>query len=189
MKRRSAIQSILGLPAAAALPLPMPAQTATPAAPSPFPAAAPDAVGDGQPGLFSPDQLAALQQLCQILVPSSGGKPSAVDAGVPLFLDFLLSQSSSPHKDLYTGGLDRLNADSSSRFQKPFASTSASEAEELLAPIKTQWTYEGPQDQFARFLTTARQEILQATLNSREWSQAGSSRRAAGLNYYWRTLE
>ena len=38
-------------------------------------------------------------------------------------------------------------------------------------------------------LTTARQDILQATLNSREWAQAGSSRRAAGLNYFWRTLD
>ena len=95
MKRRTAIQSLLALPAAAALPAsalvqaPQRVAEETPKTAT----SAPDLVGPGVPRFFSSGQLAALRKLCDALVPASGDRPGALAAGVPEFLDFLISQS------------------------------------------------------------------------------------------------
>src|SRR5689334_2739551 len=116
MKRRRAIQALLGGPALAAVPLPAPA-----APPQPPPQSsseipklatvATDAAADPHVTFFSPPQLAAMRKLADMLVPSADGRPSASQANVPEFLDFLIGQSPAERQKLYREGLDRLQAD------------------------------------------------------------------------------
>lgn len=136
-----------------------------------------DLAASPAPQFFSKPQFAALQALADLIVPAWRGRPSATQAGVPEFLDFLISQSPVGVQQLYRDGLDQL------------AAKGVSDA--ALTPLKDAWTYNGPSDPFARFLIQAKNDVLQATMNSREWAEsAGRGRRGSSAsNYYWRAIE
>ncbi len=193
MRRRRWIQSALALPAAVALPSPAAAQQTARQSqeeglglvPTP-----PDAVAYGLRRFFTVEQFAALEKLAEILVPAVGGRPGAKDARVTEFLDFLIRESSPERQELYRAGLDSLNREAARLYQKLFSGIDAAEAGRLLAPLGEAWAYQSPADPRARFLRQAREDILRATLNSREWAESASSRRGgAGTSYYWRSLD
>lgn len=198
MKRRRFIQSLAAAPAVA-LPAPdlFAQQPAGPGAPRPqeetqkLELAALDAAGETTPRFFNAQQLAALRKLSAILMPPLNNLPGALDVGAPEFLDFLISKSPADRKQLYTGGLNALNAQATKRFGKPFADVSEAQAAELLAPLRQPWTYEPPADPLARFLWEAKQDVRTATMNSREYATAGSSggRRGGGIGQYWYPLD
>ena len=122
----------------------------------------------GEPVLqfFSKAEFAALEKLAAAILPSVNGKPGALEAGVPAFLDFLLSQSPAPKQKLYRDGIARLIAGAT------------------LDPLKDPWTYAAPTDPFKHFLREAKIEIVQATFNSREWIEARSGGRGSTGTYY-----
>jgi hypothetical protein len=53
------------------------------------------------------------------------------------------------------------------------------------------WTYAAPADPFARFLREAKEDLITATMNSREVieAQAAAGRRGAGIGTYWYPVE
>lgn len=193
MKRRSVFKSLLGAsalaPAAAAQ---TPPSSNAPVAEDVFkidltPA---DAVADPRHKFFSPQQYATLVRLCELLGPAYNGKPSAKQAEAPQFLDFLLSKSPSPRQVLYAQGLDQLDIDARLRRGKPFAEWSDVEAADLLAPLRSAWTWKAPADPLARFLREAKADVLRATMNSKPYADAAAgSRRAAGVNTYWDVID
>ena len=192
MKRRHVLQSILAIPAAAALPLPGAAQTV----PGPdelpkTPVSAADIAGPGTPRFFAPDQLAALRRLGEIISPTTEEIPGATQAGAAEFLDFLIGNSPASRQTQYRDGLDRLNAEALRQYRKGFAEVTIDQADVILAPLREPWTYNGPSDPFQRFLRAAKQDVLSATMNSREWVQAASVRRrsAGGMGLYWFPIE
>ncbi|MEK7831497.1 MAG: gluconate 2-dehydrogenase subunit 3 family protein [Acidobacteriota bacterium] len=150
-----------------------------------------DAVGETTPRFFSAPQLAALRKLSDMILPPLNGMPGALIAGAPEFLDFLIGKSPAERKQLYKAGLDALNAQATRRFGKAFADVTEAQAAELLAPLKQPWTYEPPTDPFARFLREAKQDVRNATINSREYATAGSSggRRGGGVGQYWYPID
>ncbi|MEO7144840.1 MAG: gluconate 2-dehydrogenase subunit 3 family protein [Bryobacteraceae bacterium] len=212
MKRRQAIQSILGLPALTALSRPGMARSGmahsglAPDGVAMAPAAATartieefpkltvvstEAVADPAPTYLTPPQFAALRKLGDLVVPASSGRPGASQANAAEFLDFLLAQSPSNRQELYGDGLDRLQADAHRLHGKAFEDLTASEAGALLKPLGEPWTYRDATDPHARFLRAAKADLLEATVNSREFiaAQASHGRRAGGLNTYWYTIE
>jgi len=137
MKRRRAIQSILGLPGLAALQAPTfatPQQEPQPV----LTTVTGDAVGEMTVKYFSPPELAALRRLGDLLVPQMGGRPGASQAKAADFLDFLISQSPRERQNLYKAGLDHLQSESQRRSGKWFEALSAREAEPILAPLEYQ---------------------------------------------------
>jgi hypothetical protein len=143
-----------------------------------------------QPKFFNAVQMATLQKLGDILMPSINGAPSATDAEAPQFLDFLLSESGPERQQLYKTGLDQLNQQAKKKFNKAFAETDTTQATDLLAPLKQPWTYDAPTDPLAAFLREAKKDIRTATTNSREYATAGAAgRRNAGLGLYWLPLD
>ena len=197
MKRRRFIQTLAAAPAIA-----VPASLETKANPTaseqrpqedaPKLEAAPlDAAGETTPRFFSAAQFAALKKLSDIILPPLNGMPGALDAGAPEFLDFLIGKSPADRQQIYKGGLDALNAQATKRFGKAFAEVTDAQAAELLAPLKQPWTYEPPADSFARFLREAKQDVRNATMNSREYTAASSSggRRGGGLGQYWYPID
>lgn len=193
MKRRSVFQSLLGVSALAPV-----ARAQTPAgsnAPSAddvpkIDLATADAVGEPRGRFFSPQRYATLVRLCGLLGPPHEDKPSAVQAEVPQFLDFLLSESPSPRQILYAQGLDQLDIDARMQRRKTFADLTDTEAGVLLAPLRAPWTWAAPPGILARFLREAKLDVLRATMNSKPYADAAAgSRRALGVNAYWDVID
>jgi hypothetical protein len=189
MKRRRFIQTAAAAPALA---IPATTPAAQPAAQRPqaeapkFELSPLDAVGDTTPRFFSVVQLATLRKLSDVLMPAMNGMPGALEAGAPEFLDFLIGASAADRKQLYKNGLDTLQTQAQKKFGKAFAELNETQAGELLAPLRKPWTYEPPADPFARFLREAKADVRTATINSREYSTAGSAgRRGGGMGQYW----
>jgi hypothetical protein len=192
MKRRLAIQALLASPALTTLPLPAQTQTARP--PDEIPklaTATADSVGDALPRYFSAPQLAALRKLGDLMLPAAPGRASAGDAKAAEFLDFLISQSPAERQSLYRNGLDHLQSEARRRYTTTFEELSAGQADAVLAPLHSAWTYAAPPDPFARFLREAKEDLLTATFNSREFAeaQAAAGRRASGMGTYWLPIE
>ena len=202
MKRRRAIQTLAGISVASALPLPAQQTGANPASPNQpvnpplnetpqLEIAVAEAAAESVPRLFSSAQFGALGRLAELLMPAAGENPGAKEAGVAEFLDFLIGASPADRQTLYREGLDKLNVEARNRYSKPFADTTDTEAGLMLAPLRRAWTHESAEDPATRFLQAAKQDVMEATLNSREWSlaRAKRSRRAGGLGMYWYPIE
>lgn len=195
------LQSALGLSAASALPTLAFSQEKRSPEPTSRPPAieenpqlkltVADAVAPGVPRFFDAAGLAALGRLAEILVPAAPNAPGAREAEAIEFLDFLILESPLPRQSLYRDGVAQLDREAHSKYNKPFAALTAAEADRILTPLREVWTYEEPSDPFARFLRAAKEDLLQATINSRQWATAASARRrsAAGLNTYWFPIE
>ncbi len=186
MRRRQAIQALLGVPAVAAIPLPAIAQEMPKLATSTA-----DAVGDPAVHFFSNPQMAALRRLGDLIVPAGAGRPGARDAKAAEFLDFLIGQSPADRKSIYRNGLDHLQSEARSRFSSAFESLTPQQSDAVLAPLHAAWAYSEPADPFARFLREVKGDLIVATMNSRESSdaQVAAGRRATGMGTYWYPVE
>ncbi|MEP7365200.1 MAG: gluconate 2-dehydrogenase subunit 3 family protein [Acidobacteriota bacterium] len=197
MRRRNLLRGAVLAPAAVALPAAIPAAAAPQyAAPSTEPTGAkvvvnaPSLVGEQRSAFFDAMELSALRALANTLVPAFNGMPGAVEAGVPEFFDFVIGESPAARQQLWRSGLHELDAQSLKVFGVRFDKLTTEQTGKILEPLKAKWTFYGPPDPFGKFLWEARAEMLQATLNSREYAESNSGRRAAAAsNYYWRSLD
>jgi hypothetical protein len=194
MKRRQALQSLAGISVAGAVPLrtlsqQQPARTITET--PKLDTAVADAATEALHPFFSADQFAALERLAEVLMPAAADSPGAQGAGVAQFLDFLISVSPPDRQARYRDGLDKLNAAAGSRYGKTFAQLAPGQIETLLASLREAWTYADPADLLAQFLRAVKMDVMHATMNSRQWSEARvkRSRRASGLGMYWYPIE
>jgi hypothetical protein len=180
------------------------------------PATVADLVATGDPHFFNPQQFATLRHLCALMMPPLNGFPSAVEAGVPEFLDFLVAAtptgqqqsyvatlaSSAPARQVVTGsidrqqmyvsGLERLENEAQRRFSKAFAALNADQANELIAPALAPWMADHPpRDPFQRFINVAHQDIRAATMNSAAWNAAAvaAGERATDIGSYWSPID
>jgi hypothetical protein len=185
VNRRSILQALLGLSATQLLP----GQSASPVTNARLPLTAADAIAQGLSRFLSPAEFADFRQLGALLMPAFEGRPGAVEAEAPEFLDFLLGQSPADMQAIYRDGVRRLGAAAKDRYKKPFAQVNADEAGTLLSPLKEPWNYEEPKDPYARFLKAAKIAFYQATVNSRQWAASSRSRAGAGVGTYWLPIE
>lgn len=196
MKRRRFVQSLIAAPAVPAVLI---AQESARPVPPPIAPTAPkletaiaDDAGNTVTHFFTPPQLAALQKLGDIILPSINSAPGAAEANAAEFLDFLIGQSLEERQQLYRSGLDWLNTQAEKHFRKPFANLDIPQAGTLLGPLREAWTFDPPADPFTRFLREVKQDIRTATMNSREWVTAAGAtggRRSGGIGLYWYPLD
>lgn len=141
---------------------------------------------------FNARQMETLTKLADLMLPPLDGKPGAVQAGTPQFLDFLVGRSSDTKKDLYTGGLDWLDAQAQAKYQTPFARLSEEQAGALLQPWLRAWMSDHPPtERNADFINTALDDIRTATANSQAWAETASADSAARPReqLYWSPIE
>jgi Gluconate 2-dehydrogenase subunit 3 len=188
MRRRAVIQALVSAPVIAAIPLP--AQSPSQDIPKLATSNA-EAVGDAITHFFSAPELAALRRLGDLVIPAASNRPGARDAKAAEFLDFLLAQSPAPRQELYRSGLDRLQSEARRRFKTTFEELTAEQVDTIVAPLHSAWTYSAPADPFARFLREAKEDLITATMNSREFieAQTAAGRRGAGIGTYWYPVE
>ena len=151
-----------------------------------------DTIALADPAFFSAEQMNALTHLCDVLMPPWQGKPGALTAETPAFLDFLIGRSPDPRKVLYTGGLDWLNGESTKRYSILFARTDATQAHALIEPWLRTWMADHPPTELhAGFINVAHADIRTATMNSKAWisafGQADQDWVTSGL--YWSPVE
>jgi Gluconate 2-dehydrogenase subunit 3 len=215
MKRRSFVQSLLITPAAAPLastaaqePKPLqqpPPQPNTPARELPHqPRAVPkldllevDIAAETQPHYFTAEQFATLEKLGSVMVPPLKGNPGALDAQAPEFLDFLISVSPADRQTLYRNGLESLNLQAQSKFNKPFSELDFDEVGSILRPLLTArpWPHDLPDDPLKNFVAQIHEDLRTATMNSREWAVAVAksghrfTRGFHGTGLYWAPID
>ena len=211
MKRRKFVQNLLAAPAVA----PLAAQTQqrpsaqpnaqarqTPQQPQEIASLAVtevDLVAATQPRYFTADQFTALQKLAALLVPPLKGKPGAVDAHAPEFLDFLISVSPAERQSLYRNGLESLNRMAQDQFHTNFHGLEAKQADAIIRPllVARYWPQDMPEDPLKNFMAQVHEDLRTATANSREWAEGGSSspsggrvrRFNRGRGLYWRPID
>ncbi len=214
MKRRKflstvAVAPVIAAPTLAQTPVPQPPPP-TPAAPT-APSAPPlqqqppaavdvvrlepvphDVAGEPVTRFFTAVELATLTRLSGVILPAMNGRPGAIEADVPAFLDFLIGQSPAERQAIYRKGLAGLEQQAQSQFKQAFAALETPQIETLMAPLRQPWTFIPPTEAVPRFLREAKADVRTATQNSREWNAggtAGAGRRAGGMGQYVYTLE
>jgi hypothetical protein len=157
----------------------------------------PDATGETAPQFFNAEQFAALRKLGALFAPPRNGRPGALDAGAPEFLDFLIGVSPTPQKQLYLNGLDALNDRARMQFGKSFADLNDAQADVILRPLLAvvAWELDRPAEPIQHFVFQAHEDLRTATANSWEYANsaatAASGRRGRGgaVGLYIRPLD
>ncbi len=141
-----------------------------------IPSSVPDVAAVTDTRFFSPVQFATLEHLCEIFMPAMNGYPSAMAAGAPEFLDFLIGESPADRKKMYTGGLDRLQGDAMKQYHVAFSKTTAEQADSLIRPHLEAWMSDHPpREPYKMFINVAHRDIRTATMNSQAYSAAASA--------------
>ncbi len=221
MKRRKFVQSLLVAPVGPAAFAAQ--QTAAPSSSAPLPSQQPpgsqpntpakqlsrqpqgvpkldvvqaDVISETEQRFFNADQFAALEKLGSVLMPPMKGKPGAIEAHAPEFLDFLISVSLADRQKLYCGGLDALNAQAKKKFHKSFAELDTTQVDAILRPLLVvrPWPEDFPEDPLKDFVAQVHDDLRTATTNSREWATAGQAsglggRGFRGSGFYWKPID
>jgi hypothetical protein len=205
MLRRDFVRAVIAVGAAPEVLLGQQAATPAPPPPAPVPwllgltpktpipvVEAADQVALAELRFFTPQQMSTLTRLSDVLMPPVGAKPGAVQAQTPMFLDFLIGDSSDVRKQVYSEGLDWLDAEAKKKFNIEFAKLSDSQADELLKPWLRTWMNDHPpEEKHADFINIAHDDIRTATVNSKAWfvaPQVGAEPRTTE-ELYWSPIE
>jgi gluconate 2-dehydrogenase gamma chain len=86
------------------------------------------------PKFFTPTEFRTVGILSDMIIPRDERSGSATDAGVPEFMDFIMIDMPDNQKWMRTG-LSWLDAQSTTRFAKPFAGASVAQREQILNDI------------------------------------------------------
>lgn len=151
-----------------------------------------DQVAMAEVTFFTPAQMSTLTRLSDLLLPPLNGKPGAVEAETPKFLDFLIGSSSDALKKTYSDGLDWLESTAQSKYKTGFAKLDDAQAGELVKPWLRTWMNDNPPTEaHADFINIAQDDIRNATVNSKAWDHVPSV--GAELNtevaIYWSPIE
>jgi hypothetical protein len=141
---------------------------------------------------FSAAQMRTLTRLSAVLLPPLNGKPGAVEAQTPMFMDFLIGSSVEARQKVYTGGLDWLEGTAQAKHKKAFADLDDTNAGELLQPwLRTWMSDHPPTEAHADFINIAHDDIRSATVNSKAWMEVPSVGAEPGTErgLYWLPIE
>jgi len=202
MKRRQFLSAVVAAPVAATVTsrpvntdarqgrgggAPAVPQAPPPLVPVPTASLSEPATAPLAPTFFTAEQFAALQKAADLLVPASGGNPSARDAAAPEFLDFYIGMSAANRQALYRKGLDDLNARARRSYRAPFGQLDDAQASAVLKPLFAPYAGKRSSLAFGPFVNEVRADLRTAATNSPAWAAAA---RAAGRpvpsGQYWR---
>jgi hypothetical protein len=151
-----------------------------------------DEVAAANLSLFTSLQMRTLTRLSAVLLPPLNGKPGAVEAKTPVFLDFLISGSPAERQKVYTGGLDWLEETARAKYRSPFAELDDTQAGEIIRPWLRTWMDDHPPTEaHADFLNIAHNDIRTATVNSEAWNEVPSvgAEPQTQEGIYWSPIE
>jgi len=134
-----------------------------------------DEVAAGELRFFKPLQMRTLTRLCDVMLPPLNGKPGAVEAQTPMFLDFLIGSSPEQRQKVYAEGLDWLDETAQAKYKSGFAQLDDSKIAEVIQPwLRTWMSDHPPTEAHADFINIAQDDIRSATVNSKAWNDVPS---------------
>jgi len=141
---------------------------------------------------FTPLQMRTLTRLSAVLLPPLNGKPGAVEAQTPVFLDFLIGSSVEERQKTYSGGLDWLEQMAQTKYKTPFAQLDDAQAGAIIQPWLRTWMNDNPPTEArADFINIAHDDIRGATVNSKAWKDVPSvgAEPSTESGIYWLPIE
>lgn len=151
-----------------------------------------DEVAAAQLSFFTPLQLRTLTRLSDVLLPPLNGKPGAVAAETPVFLDFLIGSSSEQRQTVYAGGLNWLEETAQAKYKTGFGQLDDAQVGELITPWLRAWMSDHPPAEVhADFINIAHDDIRAATINSKAWNDVPSvgAEQKTEEGIYWMPIE
>ena len=151
-----------------------------------------DQVAATEPTFFTSLQMRTLTRLSDVLMPPLNGKPGAVMAQTPIFMDFLIGSSPQVRQKIYASGLDWLEESAQAKYKTSFAELDEAQAGELLKPwLRTWMSDHPPTEAHADFINIAHDDIRQATVNSKAWNDVPSvgAEPSTEESIYWLPIE
>jgi len=151
-----------------------------------------DTITESEQRFFTAAQMATLVRLSDVFLPPLEGKPGALQAETPVFLDFLIGTSPAARQAMYVDGLNWLDAEAQTKYKRPFAKLDDVEADALLKPSLRTWMNDHPPTELhANFINIAHDDIRTATLNSKAWSEtvSGEPTDTAPSGLYWYPMQ
>jgi Gluconate 2-dehydrogenase subunit 3 len=134
-----------------------------------------DEIATAKLRFFKPLQMRTLTRLCDVLLPPLNGKPGAVAAQTPMFLDFLIDSSPEQRQKVYTAGLDWLEETAEAKYKTEFAQLDDAQIGEVIKPWLRTWMSDNPPTEaHAYFISIAHDDIRSATVNSKAWDDVPS---------------
>ena len=103
------------------------------------------------PKVLKPDQVEWVAKLVDLIIPRSD-TPGASDAGVPIYIDRVLSRDAG-RKTRFLDGMARLDSAAKKKFGAPFTSLDSAQQTELLTAISTEKSALGRFFKLAKDLT------------------------------------
>lgn len=88
------------------------------------------------PAYFQKDAFALVSRLSDLIIPKTD-TPGALEAGVPLYLDYVIGRDSD-HQNVFTEGNAWLASESRRQFQKGFLELTEAEQTHILQPLSDQ---------------------------------------------------
>src|SRR6476659_4863822 len=92
-----------------------------------------EAQGQSQPRFFTPAEMTSITLMSDLIIPADQQSPGAKDAGVPAFIDLMVSESSVETRNLWRNGLAAIDELCKKEFGNTFGSLPA---EEQVAVLK-----------------------------------------------------
>lgn len=123
-----------------------------------------------RPPFFTPAQIAMLDRLGDIIIPSDEQSPGAHEAGVVHYLDLLASVSPPARQQIWRSGIAAVDAAARERFSRAFLECGRERQEqivELMAAHEFQ-----PRNDLERFF----EMVKQAVVDGYRWSEVGVTR-------------
>lgn len=151
-----------------------------------------DEIAAAQLSFFTPLQMRTLTRLSDVLLPPLNGKPGAVAAETPMFLDFLIGCSPERRQAVYAGGLDWLEETAQAKYKTGFAQLNDAQVSEAITPWLRAWMNDHPPTEaHADFINIAHDDIRTATINSKAWNDVPSvgAEQKTEEGIYWLPIE
>jgi hypothetical protein len=151
-----------------------------------------EGIAEEKLSFFTGPQMESMKRLCNLLMPPMSGKPGAIDAGTPEFLDLLIGQSPEPRRKIYAGGLDWIEAEAQKKYKVSFAKLDDNQASVLLKPWLRTWMSDHPPvETHADFVNVAHDDIREATFNSEAWAESAlaSTHEGTPTGIYWAPVD
>jgi hypothetical protein len=151
-----------------------------------------EGIAEAKLSFFTAPQMESLKRLSALLMPPMGGKPGAVEAETPQFLDLLIGQSPLSRKKVYSGGLAWLESEAQKKYKLAFSKLDDGQATALLKPWLRTWMSDHPPvESHADFVNVAHDDIREATFNSEAWAEvaSASAERGTPTGVYWSPID
>lgn len=120
---------------------------------------------DAPAHFLNADQIRTLTALTEALIPADEHSPGAAAAGVPAYIDAVLSKSAEEKKTLWIQGLAMINRMAEKEFSVPFADSPPVQQDQLLLSISA--NEENPVKDEERFFVAAKHLTIEGYYNSK----------------------